>query len=258
VPPLRGSVLCSLQHPDYTGPCLHPDCQHPNRCKGNRVVLVDDGDGDSSDSSSDSLNSSGSIPLVKIIAPHHKVSRWWAGQAIECVLPPELAGLYYTHYQHGRELLLELGEAEQPCSFFFMQVQKGQQLKLQQASQIFASVVLPYTHTFGPQRARAIFVTSVRDKQLADVDEAAAAAVMGHSIRMWQQVYDRQRVARGAASNIAALAQWRQQVAASGSAAGAVGATGVGDLPMPTKLYVDLTNSDSETEDSETERYVTL
>ena len=53
----------------------------------------------------------------------------------------------------------------------------------------------------------------------------AAAAIMGNSYRMWEDVYDREVVARGAADNVAALAKWRSRVL---SAAGVGVTTGVG------------------------------
>lgn len=118
-------------------------------------------------------------------------------------------------------------------------------------------MVLPASSSFGPQRARGIFVTAARDKQLGELDERAAAAVMGNSLGVWEQVYDKNRVARAAAQNVAALAKWRQQVlaaAARGGAAGGVGAaeaTGAAATPSAAEAaaavlgvhreYVDLT-----------------
>jgi hypothetical protein len=231
VPPLRPSTIISLQHPNYSGPCLHPSCQHPTRCKGNRVVV----EGDTSDSCCSSSSSSGGNTYVSIIAPHHKASKWWEQtRPIECELPSELAGLYLTHCYEGWDKLV--GNSANPqgtCSYFFVQVQKGQQLLPQQASQIFSSVVLPHTHRFGPQAARGIFVTAARSQQLGDVSEAAAAAAMGHSLKMWEQVYDRAKVHRLAARNVAALAKWRHGVLAAaasrvGPAAPAAAPGGVG------------------------------
>lgn len=223
VPPLRPSVVHSLQDPDYSGPCLHPDCQHPNKCKGNRVE-IEDWDS-TSDSSMDSSSTSSLDPTITIFAPHHKASKWWKkNKTIVCKLPPILARLYLTHYLEGRGMLLSNCSSD-PSNYFFVQVLKGEQLLESQASQIFASVVLPHTHHFGPQRARAIFVTAARGGQLGSVDVQAAAAIMGNSYRMWEDVYDREVVARGAADNVAALAKWRSRVL---SAAGVGVTTGVG------------------------------
>jgi hypothetical protein len=233
VPPLRPSVVNSLQEPDYSGPCLHPDCQHPNKCKGNRVE-IEDWDS-SSDSSMDSSSTGSFDPTVTIFAPHHKATKWWKkNKTIVCKLPPILARLYLTHFLEGRDMLLSNCSSD-PSNYFFIQVLKGEQLLESQASQIFASVVLPHTHHFGPQKARAIFVTAARGGQLGSVDVQAAAAIMGNSYRMWEDVYDREVVARGAADNVAALAKWRSKVlsaarvgATAGVGAGAAAGVGAG------------------------------
>lgn len=85
---------------------------------------------------------------------------------------------------------------------------------MQQASQIFQRVVLPHTHKFGPQRARAIYVAAAKSNIIKGVDVAAAAGVMGHNTKMWVRVYDREVIPRGVATNMAALATWRQEVLA--------------------------------------------
>lgn len=90
-------------------------------------------------------------------------------------------------------------------------------------------------------------MTAARSKQLGDVDEVAASAVMGHSMKMWRHVYDKEVVSRGAANNIAALAEWRLQVLAVGGdgGGGVAGAAAVGTSPAP--ICVDLTmDSDSQ------------
>jgi hypothetical protein len=231
VPPLRPSVLISLQHPDYKGPCLHPDCQHPLKCKGNRVEVLEP-EADSTDTDTTSSNCSfhsaaSCSSQVRLVAPHHKVSRYWGRGPIDCELPPELADLYQAHYKGGWELVVQLAQSDKADSrYFFLQAHKGQQLLPQQASQIFAKVVLPASSRFGAQKARGIFVTAARDKQLGELDEGAAAVVMGNSLSVWEQVYDRSRVSRSAAKNVAALAQWRQGVLA--AARGAAAPRGVG------------------------------
>lgn len=277
LPPLRPSILITLQHPNYSGSCLHPDCQHPKVCLGNRVELVRseedmglDLDSSSVSSSCSSWYSADSLTttntIVKIIAPHHKSSKWWRGEQIEVELPHELAQLYLAHYQGGWELLDGLSPTKAPCNYFFVQPMKGQQLLAQQASQIFAKQVLPVTHSFGPQKARSIFVTAANKQQLGEIDGQAAAQVMGHSLKMWDAVYDKEKATRGAANNVAALASWRCKVLAASEAATAAAAAGVataeaveaaaatgGDVGIDVarqelhKEYVDLTmDSDSE------------
>jgi hypothetical protein len=220
MPPLRASVVMSLQDFGYQSPCLHPDCQHPDVCPGNRVRLLDPEGGEwSSDSEG--------IPLVKIIAPHHKVSKWWPHrQPIECLLPTDLARVWYYHHVYGKEVLLEEGCSGKSSSpYFFVQVEKGNQLRMQQVSQIFTQVL---GRKFSPQKARSLFITEAKGQLLPDVDEEAAAAVMGHSRKMSQSVYDKQVVFRGAANNIAALAKWRLKVTSGAAAAVGVGAAAGG------------------------------
>jgi hypothetical protein len=239
---------------------------------GNRVVLVRgeedmdlDLDNSSVNSSCSSWHSAESLTTtnttVKIIAPHHKSSKWWGGKQVEVELPQEPAQLYLAHYQRGWELLVGMSSTKTPPNYFFVQPIKGQQLLAQQASQIFAKQVLPFTHSFGPQKARSIFVTAANKQQLGDIDPQAAAQVMGHSLSMWDAVYDREKASRAAADNVAALASWRCRVLAAAEAvaaaepAAAVAAAAEGaavaeaDVARqgPDKECVDLTmDSDSE------------
>lgn len=233
LPPIRPSVLISLLHPAYKGPCPHPDCQQPTKCKGNRVIVLEPEYPDSSDSDSCSSMSSSSTfhsacstsTEVRLFAPHHKISKWWGTGPIDCELPYELADLYLAHHHEGREVIQAHPRGVKgDCKYFFLQSQKGQQLSPQQVSQIFSKVVLPATHSFGPQKARSIFVTAARDKQLGQLDEGAAAGVMGNSLTVWEGVYDQRKVARGTAKNVAALAKWRAGVLAEAAAQGSVAA----------------------------------
>ena len=58
VAPVRPSVLASLTRPDYTGPCMHPDCRGPKTCKGNSLRWT----------------TAGHVDLV-FRAAHHKMAR---------------------------------------------------------------------------------------------------------------------------------------------------------------------------------------
>jgi hypothetical protein len=65
----------------------------------------------------------------------------------------------------------------------------------------------------GTQKARAAFVTAMRDAEpYLGMNEEEAAAVMGHSIKMWQQVYDRKHGSRAAGTVARVLAVWRHKV----------------------------------------------
>ncbi len=100
----------------------------------------------------------------------------------------------------------------------FVQQTKGEQLSKAQVSRWFTDTVLPPGYKFGPQKARAIFVTAARNKEMGCLNEAAAADAMGHCLTMWEAVYDRQAKHRAAEANVVLLAEWRAKVVAKAAA----------------------------------------
>lgn len=201
LPPIRPSVLLSLQHPGYTGPCMHKDCQHPSVCPGN-TLQWEEGTG----------NNSGK-PMLRLHAPHHKVSKWWGSKPIDCLIPDVLGKLYFAYFTGARELILSLsGKKDNNSPFTFVQPRTGKQVRRQQASKWFTKLVLPSTHRFGPRTARSIFVTAAKNQELGPLDTAAAAKVMGHCLTMWESVYDKEAMHRATSANVVALAQWRDRV----------------------------------------------
>jgi hypothetical protein len=151
-----------------------------------------------------------------LVAPHHKSSKW-GRQPIICCLPHDLAYLYYFHILCGLPAMLEEhGQAPFPNNhqpYVFLWASTGKPVVPQQVSQLFSRLVLPKGCTLPPQKARAAFVTAMRDaKPYLGLDEQQAAAVMGHSIKMWHQVYDKKQSSRTAATVAQVLADWRHQV----------------------------------------------
>jgi hypothetical protein len=79
LPPIRPSVLISMQLPTYRGPCIWPSCQHKDACKGNRLeareVRME-------------LKGAGEEKELQgwLVAPHHKSNKWGT-QRISCCCP---------------------------------------------------------------------------------------------------------------------------------------------------------------------------
>jgi hypothetical protein len=215
LPPVRPSILISLQHPDYQGPCLWPSCQHKDTCLGNRLEWVNQ---PAATASSSTTSSQG---LLKMVAPHHKTSKTAKERLISLVLPSELQPMFKYHIRSG------LGQIWEPFSFeaedddegmelpstVFISSTTGKPLLPQQVSQIWSRVVLPAGVSFGPQTARSAFCTLSRQGG-QPMDEDAAAQVMGNSLQMWDLVYDRQYRERKAQAAVNSLAEWRHVVLA--------------------------------------------
>lgn len=227
IAPVRSSVVCSLHHPSYNGPCLHPDCQHPQHCLGNRLEWR----------APQACSSNTTTRELWLVAPHHKSSRskGFKGKPIECHLPSPLSDLMSAHLKAGRDLLLSCGEKKDSASpFVFFLVSNGEPISDARASQIFSKVVLPSGFGFGPQKARSIFITGSRAGTISNISEADAAHVMGNSLRMWEEVYDKNHALKTQAQNQQAIAKWRQEVKAKN-------ATALAAAPSPTHAA----NSDS-------------
>lgn len=206
LPPLRPSVIASLQMPEYTGPCMWEGCQHPEKCKGNRLQWH----GSSSHSSSTTTSSSS----IRLVAPHHKSGKHVSSQPIDCVLPAELSTLMLFHLHKGRQLLVQSYVAEglqEPTTVFI--TEQGTSCTAAEVSQVWRDTVLPPGYNFGPQTARGAFVTLARGDDCF-VEPAGAAAVMGHSLNMWDTVYDKQARQKGVQAAVDGLADWRKKVVA--------------------------------------------
>jgi len=222
LPPLRPSILITLQRPGYQGPCLWPNCQLKHSCLGNRLEWEQQ-----PGAAGSSSNSSANLGKLRLVAPHHKTSKTARERQISFTLPNDLQPLFSYHIQAG------LGKLWEPFSFedyddevgmelpptVFISSSTGKPLLPQQVSQVWNKVVLPEGVRFGPQTARAAFCTLVRGHSTATgqpppFEEDAAAHVMGNSLRMWDMVYDREHKQRAAQAAIDNLAQWRHAVLA--------------------------------------------
>lgn len=235
---MRPSIIITLSLPGSCG-CLWPNCQHKDKCLGNRLEWCP-GTGASSSSNSSSE------PKLRLVAPHHKTNPNAKQKPISFVLPPELQELFQFHVKVGLPLIRDALGVGGDDGHVFVWHSTGKPVSPQQVSQLWNRVVLPPCFHFGPQVARAAFCTLVRDDAVAsglpsNFTEDGAAMVMGNSILMWDEVYDRdyrQRLAQAAVDNLAA---WRQRLLASTPSAfeppvagAAVAAVGV-DAPLVTR-----------------------
>jgi hypothetical protein len=227
LPPMRVSVVTSLQRPEYTGPCMWPDCQHKHICKGNRLEWVQQL-GSSSSGGSSSNNSCGR--QLRVVLQHHKVVHAQKHKPFDFVLPPDMATLYSFHLQHGLKVVLadatfavpEASEYLHPLDeqpFVFLVPTTCRQVSHATAGNWWHQLVVPAGHTFSPQAARAGFVTMVREDAAAGAlpegfSEQGAAAIMGHHVDMWSEVYDRLHNHRLASDTVLTLQAYRQQVLA--------------------------------------------
>jgi hypothetical protein len=220
VPPLRPSVLLSLQVPSYTGPCKWKGCQD-SMCRGNRLEWVH-------------LGPSSSNPVVvqqqqlRLVAPHHKNSTRPRAEAITYTVPEELACLLRFTLQVGRRVVCGSTLQQQQHPWLFCQP-GGKQMQPTQLASTWTSTVLPPGITMPPQRARSAFVTLYRSveggeqqlgQQQQQQQQQAVAAAMGNSVGVWDTVYDRLVGQRHVQAAINSLKGWREQVLASSQSKG--------------------------------------
>jgi hypothetical protein len=197
LPPLRPSCAISTTCPQYKGKCLHPDCRRsPSLCAGNSV----------------SRDRAGKWHLYW---PHHKCSKHWGGDAIRVQLPEEMGQLLGHHCSWGHAALTRGMDSSGGgrCVTLFLNTSTGQPLKDTEVAPLFSKTVLQGTGChFGAQRCRSIFVDSRRgaDGGAPGPDGASAAAVMGHSLRVWDQAYDRRLRHRAAQQAVQGVGVWRQ------------------------------------------------
>jgi hypothetical protein len=206
VPPIRPSILISLVMPTHKGPCIHPDCQYPLTCKGNRLELCQQAEGET-----------GGGQSMLLVAPHHKNTKRWKGKVISFELPPEVFTLLNAHSQWGYHVLtrcLPVGSQQKDPRVFVLE-STGQPLKKAQVSQVWCRVALSRVQArFGPQMGRSIFVHHLKssDTGVGGLDHTAAAHVMGNSLSTWNAVYDKSYNRRRAQGAVNAMKQWREQV----------------------------------------------
>lgn len=202
LPPLRVSVVTSLLLP-AAAHCNHVNCQHRDRCKGNRVNYIEGDDGNQK---------------LQLYCPHHKSERFGKGP-IDTVLPDELYVLLHAHIQTGRKLIITslrhrgIHAMAADSSFLFMWAETGKPVLPQQVSQLFRKVVLASTPdvSFGPQWCRSIFIGERLGSGRLDVgmSDEAAASVMNNSVRVWEVAYDKYKASRQGAEVQQGMQQWR-------------------------------------------------
>jgi hypothetical protein len=210
MPPIRESIVISLQMPDYKGPCLHLDCQHPNTCKGNRLTWIGD-EGNKT---------------LELIAPHHKQSGKPCTsnpEPLRVELPEEMCRLVEPHIIWGRKLIIDdvcaADEVESVPPLVFIWPSTCKAILPQQVSQLFNKVVLSVAEVkFGPQWCRSLFVAERRapDRIECGMSDEAAAMIMNNSISAWNAAYDKQRSTRFASEVQQGMPQWRAELLAKG------------------------------------------
>jgi hypothetical protein len=218
MPPIRPSIILNLLHPNHTGPCPHPDCQHSQACGGNRLVAA--------------RFAPGGAHKFSIRAPHHKTEARQGGTMLEFDLPSDLHPLLeFLLLGGGRGALVSpLPPSDAPATLFF-HPNTHKPYSYADLGTIFRDTVLSGTRaSFPPQLCRSIFVDERRgsDRAPGPADEAAAM-VLGHSLRQWDTTYDRRFASRQVAAVPSAMQEWRahllQQAAARAAAAERVAAT---------------------------------
>lgn len=197
IPPLRPSIVMSLMVPTTSQrACPHPSCQRPELCKGNRLEWINNKKG------------------IRFIIPHHKNTKRWAGKAIVFDLPTELFFVFKFYLEWGQACLTCL--ATDPHPFVFCNPATGRPLKDTLMSKLWGDIVLSHSECkefFGPQNCRAIFATTVRNGGFGSTpDPSAAAAIMGHSLNMWDKVYDRDYDCFSANQAVKAMDAFREEM----------------------------------------------
>ena len=115
LPPLRPSCVVSTLRPGCSPQlCLHPDCQHPTLCAGNRLVWRQ--------------QYGSSEPMLVAVFSHHKNEGKWAKAGpIECPIPYEVTQLVKHHLQWGHTTLTAMlpDGADEPTYKLFVDTNTG-------------------------------------------------------------------------------------------------------------------------------------
>jgi hypothetical protein len=225
--PNRPSVVITLQHPAYNGDCLVPRCQHKARCKGNRLEWA---------VPPQQAGSTSTVRKLKLVAPHHKTRPDAQEKIIEFFLPDDMQELMRVHLSVCLPLISQCFSYDTENGLpptVFIWPSTGKQVSPQQVSKMFQKVVVPSGFKISPQVARAAFSTLVRDDAMQGgfgnvIDQDGAAALMGHSIEMWDEVYDRKYAARRAQEAVDNLARFRHSLLPATAGPGVAAAVGGG------------------------------
>ena len=137
-------------------------------------------------------------------------------------IPVELHPLFMAHFEWGHELLTQqqqwAGRGLDPTVMVFVNPATGKALTHSHLAKLWPQIVLHDVEgvSFGPQTLRSIFVDAVRSGDWQHTpNQQAAAHIMGHSLKMWDQVYDRKFDTRAAAHAVHDMGAFRQELLAS-------------------------------------------
>ena len=202
IPPQRESVVLSLQRPGSK--CMHPSCQHRDKCLANHIRESPAGSG-----------------KLELFVQHYKGVEHKGWKPLQVPLPPELCVLYKAHSESGRALIIDgavgLGTPEaaavQPYLFLWPSTLKP--ILDQQLYKVFRQLVLTDASvSFGVQWLRTVFVEHLRvaGSAASGLDEHAAAAMMGHCIGVWDVAYDKEKKKRASALVEQVMPVWRSQL----------------------------------------------
>lgn len=202
IPPQRSSVVLSLQVQGKKVHCRHPNCQHKDTCPTNHI----------------GKDHAGHLVLH---IQHHKNEKHMHHKPIQVRLPPELCVLFNAHVPSGRNMLIEeavgLGtpEARAVKPYMFLHPVTLKPFYDAQASRLFKQLVLPAAkQQFGPQWCRTIFVEERRGlgSVECELSDEAAAAAMGHCIKVWDRAYDKLKYYRHAEEVDTHMPVWRERL----------------------------------------------
>lgn len=200
LPPPRLTCLRECILPDYTGPCLHPDCKDSAACRGNRLVDL-----------------TGGSSRLGFSFPHHKTSNSrQRHRAIQFTLPQELSDLVRLYLKVGRPMLVNRSPSSTPHPYLFVS-RRGHSLASKSGAAMLTSMFQGWLGRHGckqiaPSLCRHIFVVDRRSHAHlpGPVDDDAAIA-MGHSCKQWDAgIYDVSKHATAAQKAVDSMAEWRQ------------------------------------------------
>ena len=198
MPSLRHSCLRSMQPPSPEPVCSDAACDLGQDCKGNRLHVSADGS-------------------MRMCFPHHK-TRTSTGSGIEVAVPAQLAELLHVYVGQVRPALLHGWRGG--CATLFM-TPRCRPYRSTDFSGYFRSMCkrLGIPLDLPPHMLRNIFVHHRRTNPgLPGPLEAAAAQVMGNSVRAWDRAYDNGFNARQANRAVADTLSWREAVLGQASA----------------------------------------